>query len=139
MPSVSSIFAVFDKGTYQKVQVGRNLGPFPSIDPLDAFYLVNPGGDLVRTQIKFENYFRDKNIEVLHLFKFDKSNLEEYLCLLVLLLAVLSTNLVNIYVFFFCHVTLQGKAGSKPVVKEMISALESHDLFIYLGHGSGKA
>lgn len=46
---------------------------------------------------------------------------------------------MNIYVFFFCHVTLQGKAGSKPVVKEMISALESHDLFIYVGHGSGKA
>ncbi|XP_024626543.1 separase [Medicago truncatula] len=93
MPSVSSIFAVFDKGNYQKVQVGRNSAPFPSIDPLDAFYLVNPGGDLVGTQIKFESYFRDKNIE--------------------------------------------GKAGSKPVVKEMISALESHDLFIYVGHGSG--
>lgn len=77
MPSVSSIFAIFDKGNYQKVQVGRNLAPFPSIDPLDAFYLVNPGGDLVGTQIKFESYFRDKNIEVLYLFKFDKSNFEE--------------------------------------------------------------
>ncbi|WJX81047.1 separase [Trifolium repens] len=93
MPSVSSIFAVFYKDSNHKEQVERNLVPFPSIDPLDAFYLLNPGGDLVRTQIQFENYFRDKNLE--------------------------------------------GKAGSKPTIKELISALESHDLFIYFGHGSG--
>jgi hypothetical protein len=46
---------------------------------------------------------------------------------------------MNIYVFFSYHGTLQGKAGSKPTIKELISALESHDLFIYFGHGSGKA
>jgi hypothetical protein len=34
---------------------------------------------------------------------------------------------------------LQGKAGSEPTVEELASALESHDLFIYFGHGSGKA
>jgi separase len=91
MPSVSSIFAVFYKDSNHKEQVERNLVPFPSIDPLDAFYLLNPGGDLVRTQIQFENYFRDKNLEVLHMFKFDKNTWKENFCLLVFVLVVLST------------------------------------------------
>ncbi|XP_012569077.1 separase isoform X2 [Cicer arietinum] len=93
MPSVSSISAVLDKGNNHNKQVGRNLVTFPSIDPMDAFYLLNPDGDLRCTQLEFENYFRDQN--------------------------------------------LQGKAGSKPTVKELVSALESHELFIYFGHGSG--
>ncbi|RDX78338.1 Separase, partial [Mucuna pruriens] len=88
MPSVSCISAVL-----HKEPVGRNLVPFPLIDPLDAFYLLNPDGDLRGTQIEFENYFRDQNLE--------------------------------------------GKAGSRPTIKELASALESHDLFIYFGHGSG--
>ncbi|XP_061337166.1 separase [Gastrolobium bilobum] len=93
MPSVSSISAVLDKvGNHQEL-VGRTLAPFPSIDPLDAFYLLNPDGDLGGTQNEFENYFRVQSLE--------------------------------------------GKAGSKPTVKELASALESHDLFIYFGHGSG--
>lgn len=46
---------------------------------------------------------------------------------------------MNIYVFFSYHVTLQGKAGSKPTVEELAFALENHDLFMYFGHGSGKA
>ncbi|KAJ1434987.1 SEPARIN core domain [Sesbania bispinosa] len=93
MPSVSSISAVLDKGGNHKEQVGRSLVSFPSIDPSDAFYLLNPDGDLGGTQIEFENYFRGQNFE--------------------------------------------GKAGSKPTVKELASALRSHDLFIYFGHGSG--
>ncbi|KAG4399168.1 hypothetical protein GLYMA_08G184200v4 [Glycine max] len=93
MPSVSCISAVLHKDSNHKEQVGRNLGPFPLIDPLDAFYLLNPDGDLGGTQIEFENYFRDQNLE--------------------------------------------GKAGLRPTIKELASALESHDLFIYFGHGSG--
>ncbi|XP_020220359.1 separase isoform X1 [Cajanus cajan] len=93
MPSVSCISAVLHKGSNHKEQEGRNLVPFPLIDPLDAFYLLNPDGDLGLTQIEFENYFRDQNLE--------------------------------------------GKAGSRPTIKELASALESHDLFIYFGHGSG--
>ncbi|KAK7302457.1 hypothetical protein RJT34_13347 [Clitoria ternatea] len=93
MPSVSCISAVLHNSNNHKEQVGRNLVPFPSIDPLDAFYLLNPDGDLRRTQIEFEHYFRDQNLE--------------------------------------------GKAGCRPTVKELASALESHDLFIYFGHGSG--
>ena len=56
----------------------------------------------------------------------------------VFLLIVLSMRLLNNYVFSHL-VALQGKAGSKPTVKELASALTSHDLFIYFGHGSGKA
>ncbi|XP_019425826.1 PREDICTED: separase isoform X1 [Lupinus angustifolius] len=94
MPSVSSISAVLDnKASNHQEQVERNLVPFPSIDPLDAFYLLNPDGDLSDTQITFESWFRDKNLE--------------------------------------------GKAGSKPTIGELASALKSHDLFIYFGHGSG--
>ncbi|TKY71312.1 Separase protein [Spatholobus suberectus] len=94
MPSVSCISAVLHKDSNHKEErVGRNLAPFPLIDPLDAFYLLNPDGDLGGTQIEFENYFRDQNLE--------------------------------------------GKAGSRPTIKELASALESHDLFIYFGHGSG--
>ncbi|KAK7412084.1 hypothetical protein VNO78_03531 [Psophocarpus tetragonolobus] len=93
MPSVSCISAVLQKGRNHKEQLGRNLSPFPLIDPLDAFYLLNPDGDLSGTQIEFENYFKDQNLE--------------------------------------------GKAGSRPTIKELASALESHDLFIYFGHGSG--
>ncbi|XP_014518647.1 separase isoform X1 [Vigna radiata var. radiata] len=93
MPSVSCISAVLLKGSDHKEPVERNLVPFPLIDPLDAFYLLNPDGDLSGTQTEFENYFRDQNLE--------------------------------------------GKAGSRPAIKELASALESHDLFIYFGHGSG--
>ena len=64
MPSVSSISAVLDKGGNHHEQMGRNLVPFPLIDPLDAFYLLNPDGDLAGTQIEFEDWFRDQNVEV---------------------------------------------------------------------------
>ncbi|CAJ1963611.1 unnamed protein product [Sphenostylis stenocarpa] len=64
MPSVSCISAVLHKDGDHKEPIGRNLVSFPLIDPLDAFYLVNPDGDLSGTQTEFENYFRDQNLEV---------------------------------------------------------------------------
>ncbi|KAI4304809.1 hypothetical protein MLD38_040275 [Melastoma candidum] len=36
---------------------------YPAIDPLDAFYLLNPSGDLDRCQSQFENWFRDQKME----------------------------------------------------------------------------
>lgn len=65
MPSLSSISAVLHKGSDNEELVGRNLVPFPLIDPLDAFYLLNPDGDLRHTQSVFEDYFRDQNLEVI--------------------------------------------------------------------------
>ncbi|KAM1392417.1 hypothetical protein ACFX2I_019995 [Malus domestica] len=105
MPSIGSIFATLEKNYHQDKVASSTKKPgglshalcqkasFPLIDPLDAFYLLNPGGDLGITQIEFEEWFRDQNLE--------------------------------------------GKAGCAPPAEELAEALKSHDLFIYIGHGSG--
>ncbi|XP_050938056.1 separase isoform X2 [Cucumis melo] len=63
MPSVGSICATLDRRYHQQEQDGGIMAAFPSIDPLDAFYLLNPSGDLNNTQIEFENWFKDLNLE----------------------------------------------------------------------------
>ncbi|KAJ4836891.1 hypothetical protein Tsubulata_046816 [Turnera subulata] len=93
MPSVCSINSMLNKSSEHQKHGLRLGAPFPLIDPLDAFYLLNPSGDLSRTQVEFQNWFEDQNLE--------------------------------------------GKAGSAPSAEELALALKSHDLFIYLGHGSG--
>ncbi|GMI87982.1 EXTRA SPINDLE POLES, RADIALLY SWOLLEN 4, homolog of separase, HOMOLOGY OF SEPARASE 1 [Hibiscus trionum] len=60
MPSVGSISMILRR--YDEL-VGRNAAAVPLIDPLDAFYLLNPSGDLRSTQAEFENWFRDQNFE----------------------------------------------------------------------------
>jgi len=47
MPFISCIFVVLHKDSNQKEQTGRNLVPFASMDPLNAFYLLNPDDDLI--------------------------------------------------------------------------------------------
>ncbi|OMO79929.1 Peptidase C50, separase [Corchorus capsularis] len=94
MPSVGSICRTLERRWHFQEQVGRNPVAFPLIDPLDAFYLLNPSGDLSSTQDEFENWFRDQNFE--------------------------------------------GKAGTVPTAEELTTALKSHDLFLYFGHGSGE-
>ncbi|GAB2227729.1 hypothetical protein Droror1_Dr00009556 [Drosera rotundifolia] len=37
---------------------------FPLIDPLDAFYLLNPSGDLNNTQVEFEEWFKSEQLQV---------------------------------------------------------------------------
>lgn len=69
MPSVWTISARLDRSYHNQEQTRT----FPFIDPLDAFYLLNPGGDLGSTQIEFENWFRDQNFEVI----FHNPSLEE--------------------------------------------------------------
>lgn len=63
MPSVGSICFTLDRGCRQQEQVEKITTAFPLIDPLDAFYLLNPGGDLSSTQVEFENWFIDQNLE----------------------------------------------------------------------------
>ncbi|XP_057465962.1 LOW QUALITY PROTEIN: separase-like [Actinidia eriantha] len=63
MPSISSISVTLDRYCRLQEQVGMNSAIFPLIDPLDAFYLLNPSGDLSSTQVEFEDYFREKNLE----------------------------------------------------------------------------
>ncbi|GMI95409.1 EXTRA SPINDLE POLES, RADIALLY SWOLLEN 4, homolog of separase, HOMOLOGY OF SEPARASE 1 [Hibiscus trionum] len=84
MPSVGSISMM--RSRYHEL--------VPLIDPSDAFYLLNPSGDLKSTQAEFENWFRDQNFE--------------------------------------------GRAGTMPTAEELATALKSHDLYLYLGHGSGE-
>ncbi|XP_031277684.1 separase [Pistacia vera] len=62
MPSVGSIFVALERIHHQE-QVRKLVATFPKIDPLDAFYLLNPSGDLSYTQVKFEDWFRDQNLE----------------------------------------------------------------------------
>ncbi|KAK3002113.1 hypothetical protein RJ639_021722 [Escallonia herrerae] len=93
MPSVGSISATFDRCCHLQENGGTDSVVIPLIDPLDAFYLLNPSGDLSSTEVEFENWFKDQN--------------------------------------------LQGKTGITPTIEELILALTSHDLFIYMGHGSG--
>ncbi|XP_031390814.1 separase isoform X2 [Punica granatum] len=63
MPSVGSISVTIDRSRNRREHVGKVAAAFPFIDPLDAFFLLNPGGDLRSTQIEFENWFRDHKLE----------------------------------------------------------------------------
>ncbi|XP_020873224.1 separase isoform X2 [Arabidopsis lyrata subsp. lyrata] len=62
MPSVGCISAVLKKRS-EGEPARSHFVSFPLIDPLDSFYLLNPGGDLTDTQDKFESWFRDQNFE----------------------------------------------------------------------------
>ncbi|KAL3620880.1 hypothetical protein CASFOL_035792 [Castilleja foliolosa] len=63
MPSISSIFATIDRCCQNEEQSETSISAFPLIDPLDSYYLLNPDGDLGRTQVEFESWFKDQNIE----------------------------------------------------------------------------
>ncbi|XP_040365998.1 separase-like isoform X2 [Rosa chinensis] len=78
MPSVWSILAAY-----------RNER---KINPLDAYYLLNPDGSL-NCKPDFDKLFRDNK--------------------------------------------LKGKVGHAPPTEKLAAALESRDLFIYIGHGDG--
>ncbi|GLT85957.1 hypothetical protein SLE2022_041220 [Rubroshorea leprosula] len=93
MPSVGSISVMLDRICLYQEQVDKMVAAFPLIDPMDAFFLLNPSGDLSSTQVEFEKWFKDQNFE--------------------------------------------GRAGSVPTTEELATALKSHDLFLYFGHGSG--
>lgn len=62
MPSVCSIFASLDRHDHERLGTGSIV--FPSIDPLDAYYLLNPSGDLPSTEVHFDKWFKDQNLEV---------------------------------------------------------------------------
>ncbi|KAL8478593.1 hypothetical protein ACS0TY_030468 [Phlomoides rotata] len=63
MPSIGSIFATFDRCSQNPKNIETSVPVFPFIDPLDSYFLLNPDGDLNRTQVEFENWFKDQNIE----------------------------------------------------------------------------
>ncbi|KAJ4717002.1 putative Separase [Melia azedarach] len=63
MPSVGSISATLERIHHHQEHVKGLVATFPLIDPLDAFYLLNPSGDLSRTQFEFEDWCKDQNLE----------------------------------------------------------------------------
>ncbi|KAF6134600.1 hypothetical protein GIB67_025715, partial [Kingdonia uniflora] len=54
MPSFKSIFSAVKVNCCLKEQIGRVFPSFSSIDPLDAFYFLNPSCDLEEAQKEFE-------------------------------------------------------------------------------------
>ncbi|KAE8727211.1 putative Kinetochore protein ndc80 [Hibiscus syriacus] len=93
MSSGGSISMILERCRRYDELLSRNAATVPLIDPLDAFYLLNPNSDLRSTQAEFENWFSDQKFE--------------------------------------------GKAGTVPTSDELVTALKSHDLHLYFGHGSG--
>ncbi|XP_044951659.1 separase [Hordeum vulgare subsp. vulgare] len=59
MPSVRSIFLALTRSTNHQKDASVIDPPFPIIDPFNAFYLLNPSGDLIRTQEEFDQLFRN--------------------------------------------------------------------------------
>jgi separase len=59
MPSMRSIFLALTRSTNHHKDASAMAPPFPVIDPFDAFYLLNPSGDLIRTQEEFYQLFRN--------------------------------------------------------------------------------
>ncbi|KAK9665217.1 hypothetical protein RND81_14G098400 [Saponaria officinalis] len=62
VPSVASISVALQRRSALE-KTGRISARFPLIDPLDAFYLLNPSGDLSCTQAEFEDWFKSQKIQ----------------------------------------------------------------------------
>lgn len=63
MPSISSISVTLARN-FQNEESKILGAPIPSVDPLDAYYLLNPSGDLSSTQMEFEEWFRSQKWQV---------------------------------------------------------------------------
>jgi len=59
MPSIRSIFLALTRSTNHHEDASAIAPPFPVIDPFDAFYVLNPSGDLVSTQEEFDQLFKN--------------------------------------------------------------------------------
>ncbi|KAL9264934.1 Separase-like protein [Drosera capensis] len=63
MPSVSCIYALLQRSVKHQEEAQSLQAIFPLIDPLDAFYLLNPSGDLNNTQVEFEEWFKSEQLQ----------------------------------------------------------------------------
>ncbi|KAG8072566.1 hypothetical protein GUJ93_ZPchr0006g41913 [Zizania palustris] len=59
MPSVGSIFLALSRNNNYCKDGSIIAPPFPVIDPLNTFYLLNPSGDLSSTQEEFDRLFKN--------------------------------------------------------------------------------
>ena len=57
MLSMQSIFLALTRSTSHHRNGSAIAPPFPVIDPFDAFYLLNPSGDMISTQEEFDELF----------------------------------------------------------------------------------
>ncbi|GAQ80926.1 Regulator of spindle pole body duplication [Klebsormidium nitens] len=96
-PSVASIRALVARSRHQSLLATATTEERArfSVDASNAFYLLNPSGDLEATQASFEQWFRSQK-------------------------------------------GWQGLVNRLPSVEQLLTALQEHDLFVYLGHGSGE-
>ncbi|PIA65622.1 hypothetical protein AQUCO_00100851v1 [Aquilegia coerulea] len=63
MPSVGSILVLIKENSHGQKQIARADGTFSSIDPLDAFYFLDPHGNFSCTGYDFKDWLRDKKLE----------------------------------------------------------------------------
>ncbi|KAK8969287.1 hypothetical protein KSP40_PGU017653 [Platanthera guangdongensis] len=63
MPSLLSILQKFDRSHYCSKNSSAFEVNFPCVDPLHAYYLLNPSGDLDYTQQQFEGWFQKQKWE----------------------------------------------------------------------------
>ncbi|KAJ1281207.1 hypothetical protein BS78_04G290200 [Paspalum vaginatum] len=59
MPSIASILLALSRSKDQCKDRSAIVPPFPVINPLNSFYLLNPSGDLSSTQEEFDQLFRN--------------------------------------------------------------------------------
>jgi separase len=59
MPSIGSVFLALTRSNNYWKDARVIAPPFPVIDPFNAFYLLNPSGDLSSTQEEFDQMFKN--------------------------------------------------------------------------------
>ncbi|GAB2265099.1 hypothetical protein Dimus_000166 [Dionaea muscipula] len=63
MPSVACMSVALHRSAEHQEEAQSLQAVFPLIDPLDAFYLLNPSGDLSSTQEEFEEWFKAEQLQ----------------------------------------------------------------------------
>ncbi|KVI07072.1 hypothetical protein Ccrd_014553 [Cynara cardunculus var. scolymus] len=66
MLSVAGILYTYGRCHHYRQKVGTEYAGFPMIDPLDAYYLLNPGGDCKDIEALLGNLLNDKILEASH-------------------------------------------------------------------------
>ncbi|KAF9612496.1 hypothetical protein IFM89_000418 [Coptis chinensis] len=118
MPSVGSISALINLTFYYQGQFGGHDATFPSIDPLDAFYLLHPTDNSNCRKGEFEDWLRDKKLKG----KAETSSVEE------LVLALKSHDLF----LYFGHGN-----GTQFLPKDEIEKISSCAATLLMGCSSG--
>ncbi|WOL20055.1 hypothetical protein Cni_G28857 [Canna indica] len=63
MPSVSSIFLTLQRSCSHHKKDKAFGTIIPAVDPFDVYYLLNPTGEFIHTQVEFEQWFKNQEWE----------------------------------------------------------------------------